>query len=231
MATNNPANPPSSDQGQSLLVLVGVPLIVAVLGLAGVMYTAVRSSETGELKGRKAVTSELKPTIDAIPASIATAEARGKQASLAELQPTIDALSTLVTKNQACDQVSVTATPDQITVVPPSQAPVWTSIIYELKAPSNIGMRILLHSSEFLVSDGTKQVVTQAGQQATHYNKIIPAGKSLVIDNDGISLDQAQVEKAREFGSTVMIERKTYHLVSDQGIYYQKSVDVRVSLK
>jgi len=75
-------------------ISVIVPIVIALIGLAGVAITAFRTSEIGEMKGRQTAVAESQPTIEALGTQVAAGEIKGKQTAEVELQPTVAVLGT-----------------------------------------------------------------------------------------------------------------------------------------
>ncbi len=92
-----------TEKKKSSSAAIIVPIVVALIGLAGIFITASRTKEAGEISGRLTAIAELQPTIETLvtqsanSAVVATSASEagkitGRQTAVAELQPTIDSL-------------------------------------------------------------------------------------------------------------------------------------------
>jgi len=130
---------------------------------------------------------------------------------------------------RVCGDIAVSAIPNQSTIDYPAQEGAWVPIEYRIKAPSQSGITLLLHSAEQLVQTGAQPISIAEGAQATHYGLSILANATESITDDGVWLTTEDAKEANSMHSNLIIDRRTFHIVTDNGVYCTKAVDVALA--
>jgi hypothetical protein len=86
---------------------------------------------------------------------------------------TRSARSSAVQTPEYCDDIRVSAIPNQAIISIPSQETTWIDIAYEIKAPSQTGIKVLLHSVQVFVQQGSQDTILVEGAHVTHFGKSI----------------------------------------------------------
>ena len=154
---------------------------------------------------------------------VGTREAQA--AELTSLKATLTAQN--ISQDEICNQVKITAEPDEVTLTNPEGE--YLPINYELLAPPSDGVKILLHAAQIFVNDGPNLIVIASGVHPTHFDKHVAAGQTIFV-GDGVGIGRSELDKAKELNSTAITERKSFHVVSDKGVYCIRSVDVLVRI-
>jgi Tfp pilus assembly protein PilO len=134
-----------------------------------------------------------------------------------------------LSQSQICDQVSITAIPEQVTFEKTEDDSVQADVDYELLAPPTTGVTVILHVAEIFVQIDSELIRLVSGTHIGHFDEHAAAGQSIRVD-DLVWLGRDQLDKAIELNSTLLLERKTFYLTSDEGFYCKKPVDVRVEI-
>ena len=101
----------------------------------------------------------------------------------------------------------------------------WKAVAYEIRSDDYTGLRVLLHGFRFIAYDKGKETVIADGTIFAHFGKSVRPGETLLV-SDSVYLDPSVVKRATELNSFTITERKTFHVVSDQGLYCEKSADL-----
>ena len=136
-----------------------------------------------------------------------------------------------LTGSEICDEIVVTALPEKLTITlpTPDEERVYKDITYQVDAPIETGLRILIHSAELILVNGENKEVIERGPHPTHFDKQVIKGQSLLL-NDGVNLNSSYLNRAMELNSNEFIERKTFHLITDEGIYCNASIEVPITI-
>jgi hypothetical protein len=209
--------------------LVQIIVVVALFGFAfWSLYSRMQGLESIVARQDAEITSAY-VTQTAQAASLLALEGTrvAQDAELSSAQATLS--SQPLSQSEICDQVSILAIPDQVTLNDSGDASVQTDVDYELLAPPLTGVTVMLHAADVFVQNGSDLVHVASGVHTGHFGEHVAAGESIRLD-DLVWLGRDELDKAKELNSALLLERKTFYLTSDQGFYCKKPVDVPIKL-
>lgn len=128
-----------------------------------------------------------------------------------------------------CNQISITPEVKRISMAAPLEEDTYAGVNYELKAPSATGTKVLFHKAQHLINDGARNVEIVMGRHFSHADVYIPAGKSTLL-SDGVLLGKYDIEYAQKYRTALITQRLTFSVVSDQGIYCEKTADIEIEM-
>lgn len=135
-----------------------------------------------------------------------------------------------LTKSWTCKQIRIVPDPRQVKLAAPADSGSSTGVAYTLTAPPCVGVRILFHTAHHLINNNGVEKITVEGKHFWHAGIHVAARDSVTI-KDGIYLDGLDVKAARTYQTAQLIQRLTFHMLTDAGDYCERAAeDVQIEM-